>query len=91
MANRKVPSVRIVSLGELKRISAELHRIERPSVTMSDRAAVISWAAGYADCYFRTRTGALRRVFPKAGGADAAAFGIRKGRVHVPAGKSQAH
>ena len=36
-----------------------------PAVSAFEKAQVVNWAMTYSDAYFRTRKGALRRVFPK--------------------------
>lgn len=64
-ATRTLPSVKIVTVEEMREVVSELERVGGDGVTPATRAAVIAWAAGYSEAYFRTRSGALRRMFPK--------------------------
>lgn len=59
------PSVRIVTVDEMRKIAAELERVSQPGTSAFARAEVLQWAMSYSDAYFRTARGTLRRVFPK--------------------------
>lgn len=61
---RAAPRVRVISTAEMQAILAELKRVENG--TAAEQAPVVQWASQYADAYYRTAKGALRRVFPQA-------------------------
>ncbi len=65
------PSVRIVTVDEMRKIAAELERVSQPGTSAFTRLEVLQWAMSYSGAYFRTARGTLRRVFPK-------------GRIEVP-------
>lgn len=91
---RGATRVTIVPLETLAQIREELERVSAPGVNVFEKAAVVSWAAQFADAYFYTRKGALRRVFPKGSRPIAfpgkgAARAAREDQDHA-AGKPQA-
>lgn len=55
--------VKVISVEQMRAVVAELKRVEHG--TPEEQAQVVAWASDYADCYFRTATGSLRRVFPQ--------------------------
>lgn len=62
----RAKSVRIVSIAEMMQIRNELERVSRPGSTAIDQAAVLTLAMQFAGAYYKTGTGQLRRVFPRA-------------------------
>lgn len=62
---KRIPSVRIISVEEMANVAAELERASAPGTPPLEVTQVLAWAMTYADAYFRTPTGQLRRVFPK--------------------------
>lgn len=69
-AAHTVPSVRILSTDQMREIAAELERIAEPGISPVERTQVLTWAMTFAGAYFRTKSGALRRVFPKGVAAE---------------------
>jgi hypothetical protein len=57
-------SVRIFSIAEMQQVRAELERVST-SKDPIEQAAVVGWAMGFANSYFRTERGNLIRMFPK--------------------------
>ena len=55
--------VKVIGVEQMRAVLAELRRVEHGSA--QEQAQVVGWASDYADCYFRTAAGSLRRVFPK--------------------------
>jgi hypothetical protein len=74
--------VRVISVEQQQQIAIELNAALGKSP--QEQAVVIAWAAEYADCYYYTAAGALRRVLPNAKLLQ------RKVRKHA-SGQSQAN
>jgi hypothetical protein len=55
--------VPLVSIAEQEHLVSELRRVEHS--TPAEQMKVVKWAMQYADHYYLTRRGEMRRVFPK--------------------------
>ena len=56
--------VSVISVEQQQRVVAELRRVEHG--TVAEQMAVVDWASQYANSYYRTARGELRKVFPNA-------------------------
>ena len=57
--------VQIITTAEMENIREELQRVAKQGTDPVEQASVVTWALQYANAYFKTPQGSLRRAFPK--------------------------